>query len=149
MKNLKAKNILFSLLAMMTVAIFLTSCSKEEAEITQDVFTTTETLTYNLSVPEGITAENTVEWFNQLSEEEIEEYTIEDFGTIESRGCASWSSWSGWYIHYSGFSCFSLVCPNSQSQSTVIRKRSRVRECSSGTQVQSQYSNTSTCRPAC
>ena len=149
MKTLKVKSILFSLLAIMAVAVFLTSCSKEEAGIPQDVVTTTETLTYKLSVPEGITAEDTAEWFNQLSEEEIETYLIEDTGAITSRGCASWSSWSGWYIHYSGFTCFSLRCPNQQSQSTVIRRRSRVRECSSGTEVQTQYNNTSQCGPPC
>lgn len=148
MKTLKVKSILFSLMAMMAVAVFLTSCSKEEAGILEDAVTTTETLTYKLSVPEGITAETTVEWFNQLSEEEIEAYLIEDTDAITLRNCTTWCNWSNWQ-YTSGLSCFSLMCPNSQSQVTYRQTRTRYRHCSSGTEFQTETIIRTQCGPPC
>ncbi len=124
------------------------SCSKTEAPVPQEEFTTIETATYKVQLPEGITAETAADWFNNLSEEEIKEYLIEDADEAATRSCGTWSSWSGWY-GTSGFRCFSFSCPNSQSVSYVNRRRSRVRECSWGTQVETQRDNRITCRPPC
>jgi hypothetical protein len=126
----------------------MTSCSKDQATVPPEEFVTDEIITYKVNLPESITTETAAEWFNKLTEEEIEEYLIEDSDEAVTRGCASWSSWSGWYVT-GGFTCFSLVCPFPQSQSSSIRRRSRVRECSSGTEVETQNITTSNCRPPC
>jgi len=58
MKNLKVKSILFSLLAMMAVAVFLTSC--EQIELTSTVLeeeVNTQEL-YSTEMPEGMTLED-------------------------------------------------------------------------------------------
>lgn len=125
------------------------SCSKDESTTPNKEFVTTENVTYKIDLPEGITTESAAAWFNQLSEEEIKEYLIEDSDAITTRSCGTWSSWSGWFIEFSGFGCLSRVCPLPQSQSVTVRRRSRVRECASGTEVQTQRIRTTTCRPPC
>ncbi len=63
MKNFKVKSVLFSLLAMLTVSVFLTSCSKEEAitdqfvdSVEQMEATSQDQEAFNILLPESITA---------------------------------------------------------------------------------------------
>ena len=126
----------------------MTSCSKDQATVPPEEFVTDEIITYKVNLPESVTTETAAEWFSKLTEVEIEEYLIEDAEVAATRGCGTWSSWSGWYIT-GGFGCLSRVCPRPQSQSISNRVRSRVRECSSGTEVETQRISTVTCRPPC
>jgi len=50
----------------LSILVLITSCAKEEAKITNEVFTEAETSTQKVIFPEGVTLENAAEWFNRL-----------------------------------------------------------------------------------
>lgn len=134
-----------------SILAFMTSCAKDEATIAKQEFTNTETTIYKLDLPEGVTVENAAEWFNQLPEDQIADYlaAVENSNEAVERACGTWSSWSGWLTIRSTFSCLSRRCPNPQSQLNVLKRRSRVRQCTDGPEVETQtYSNIS-CYPPC
>lgn len=93
MKNLKIKFGLFSLLAMLTVSVFMTSCEQEN--ITEVLPQTVEHSTDNIVAGDyGATPDDIMSNIsNYLSSEEIQnlgEYTENEVNNIDSRGCGNW-----------------------------------------------------------
>ena len=141
---------LLNLFLTLSILCLLVSCSKDEATAPLEEFVTTETKTFQVELPEGITTETAVEWFNGLTEAEIEDYLIKDSERASTRSCSSWGPWSPWRnVGTSIFSCQSRKCPNGQSQLRTPKSRTRIQQCNGGINLEIQNRTFNTCHPPC
>jgi len=92
MKILKIKLGLFSLLAILAVSVFLTSCEQEEINIAEDTLVTDNLL----ELPNDFDPESD-DLFNYLESLGID-ITDTQQNEIESRGCGSFSQAGGCWI---------------------------------------------------
>jgi len=96
MTILKVKNIFYSFLAITFLAVSMISCQQEE--INPEAFEEVQEIdhiTYNFSVPNGMTESEANAWLENLNTETFKSImTITDVeeNSISSRGCY----WTGW-----------------------------------------------------
>jgi len=101
MKNLKIKFGLFSLLAILAVSVFLTSCERENIDIIENVdFSISESENViNFILPETMndkSQDEIIQFIENLSKEEIKELSeTSHINEVESRSCGNWSHY-GW-----------------------------------------------------
>jgi len=145
MKILKINLGLFSLLAVFTISVFLTSCEQEsmiDDNVAEETVMEYEpSKTFKLTVPDNMSEEDMVKWLDNLDNEEMKTIgeTI-DVNNLESRACGSWYGWRTYkYVAY----CSGCGSPPAQH----ISYKYRYRWCSTGVEV--EYTSTYTCKSYC
>jgi len=131
MKILKLKSYFFSLMAIITVTIFLSSCEKK-ASITEELNPIQSTLadneilesteTYRLEIPDGFSEEEAEKWVESLSYDQIIQNGAEvDFeDNIELRYCIYYP------IRISGYTSSCSGCGNPPAKHTTFKYRYRL-----------------------
>jgi len=153
MKNLKIKFGLFSLLAILAVSVFLTSCEQEilmdEINTEQEIVESNEI--FELTLPDGMSEEQAEEWLNNLTYDDVKNIgEMTDENQIESRYCNPWSSP---VRYHTSVSCYG--CANPSAKHTYYYYRYRY--CSTYnydtntyiTRVHYSYYSTYTCKTYC
>jgi len=97
MKNLKIKLGLFSLLSVLVISTFFTSCEQGNIDIVEntDINISEPTATTNFILPETMndkSPDEIIEFIEGLSKEEIEEWgETSSVNEVDYRSCGSWS----------------------------------------------------------
>jgi len=119
MKILKLKSILFSLMAVLTVTVFLSSCEKDsdlnkfksdkenaKQQSFQEEMKYFSEETYLIETLPGMSEEESIEWINSLTYEEVKSNSKNQ--ELESRSCGPWQ-----YVMIKSTKYLGCTCPSS------------------------------------